>query len=840
MAGQQANAFASTPAYETPKVDGAAREVTELYRPVAAQVQGTGQQLSQLGNVFGSFFGNLARTSDAIGQTLHQEKLNEVHKENAALKELAMSDVQKGVARRPEYENRQAYFGMYQEASADRASTQDVTKMSDEMAKGYMLDGSTGTPREWADNWIKNNLGEGGTGDPTYDARYLYSINKAADGLVARYGEKTQQNIETIATQDITGDLMDQMQAGSLTQGSLALGISKATTIFNGDRVAADKFVLNLAAQVTNATQGTALWERLHDLGYDKTHPELMNDIGERLVARTQQVKTMAAREAVNNWNLRVAGLAANPAATSKDWADAIYDYQKIDSIHGVGMAGVGQALHGMQQAAKATAGVNLARYAVDNQVDHTLVGDHFGVSAADVANEHQAKMLSEDAQRGGGALGQTTDNLGNVHPTKTPEAMQEFVAYQTSDRIQRVLPAPPPYIKSEMSNALLGKDSALAVNAYSGIKAIQGKVGDAGLSHYLTPQAEARWRALDAAAPMYGDPTAAFKYVTDNPKAEDTLSKAQQGGKVEWSSLLGREKKAFEVENDLMSAVGKEVLEKTGRDGFIRNPKVGFHPDVQAEIMGIAAIQAAELKAQGITDPDRVYEATAKILAGRYVTVPGKDGNFQLAKNPNGSRGAALSDPLNAAPDHPFSVQKGYKPFYAGTAFKNALGEVEDPVDHWKADTKKFKESFPGIAPDVGELYLDATQRNGLRAVYGSDQTPLMFRPGMSVAVPTTVEHPYESAVVGLGGKIVEKTTKPVKVPDDPAKAAEFFKQYLPPGMYAMYDSRSNTYGVMYGYRIEGTQAAADARRASNEKRREVEGQPEHQAVGVLRRPLR
>ncbi|CAJ0705408.1 hypothetical protein [Ralstonia wenshanensis] len=280
-----------------------------------------------------------------------------------------------------------------------------------------------------------------------------------------------------------------------------------------------------------------------------------------------------------------------------------------------------------------------------------------------------------------------------------------------------------------------------------------------------------------------------------------------------------------------LAKAIYKGLLKDVNRTGWVSNPSVGMSSEDRASLHAMVAYQGLLLRKAGNLDLDTALDNAVKTFANTKLALPGQNGGIKLIDDPWAGKGRSADAPINGSPDSPISTLKGFAPVYSGFRMTNKLGKEEDPLETWVDDAKSLKKKLPGIFPEVGLLSLGAPRPDGLLPILDSTSQPIQLRPGQEVAirgagnVPVWAAgdaHSADNDPVGPDGiplwafgglGIRENTLTKGKVPEDPEKAAEFFKTNMPPGVFPVYNPSTHSYTLHYGFRMVGTAEVRDAK---------------------------
>lgn len=825
MAGQLQQSFRENDP-RLPDISGAASVRTQQATP-APTPQYAGAQKAQafqaLSNAFGNFFGGMNQTLQNVNNTIETEQLVQTQRENEALQKQAVADQGEGRPMDPQYKDRQSYYESYQNAAADSHAfdlSQGLAQKLREMPK----DGSV-NPADVAADYFRQEFGSG-TGDRDFDSRLLYQYHQTAQRLVAATNEQVAQTVERNTTAGIINDAVTQMNSPEgMTPGKFADLNSRILSVTRGDQVQADKIVEAALSDPRNLTQSLSMLNSLQESGWADRNPDAYNRISQQAVANIHKVKSVQAGMEVDNWNARAHALALNPNATAADWAQMAYEAHQIDSNHGVGMDKFGMMFAGMRAAATRQAGVNLFLQTLNGfggSHDPGVVATHFGEKASAVTDKYMDPGISQLVSGPGSnypALRESMGgNAGYVDPLADDQTPTEFASLISQPAIRQASDnGMPPRIKTQVSNALLGTDPVKGARAFQLMTQLEARVGTAGLSRYFAdPNAELVYQGMKAIAPANGDVSKVFQDVRDNWQETQKLAKQYEAGNVNLAEIFGQTgMKPDEIDKAFRDGMAKALAKTTDRDGVFTTPTAGISPSQMNQLKAMVAYQGIKLQGAGALDLKTAIANTATVFQNRFLALPGKNGAVSYVQDPFDGQGRAMRAPLNGDPNSPISTLKGYGAVYSGFPMINALGEQEDPVKTARKDLELMHKTLPGMVADSDQLSLGRPRADGLMPILNITGQPIQIAAGQNISVLSDEKVPFWSMHVTQQYEI-----KPAKVPNDPQEAQEFFKKYLPPGVFPVYSPSSHTYTLHYGFRLMGDEEAREASLAKQAQR--------------------
>jgi hypothetical protein len=400
-----------------------------------------------------------------------------------------------------------------------------------------------------------------------------------------------------------------------------------------------------------------------------------------------------------------------------------------------------------------------------------------------------------------------------------------EYGSFSTTDNAQHAfLHQQPKYIEDMVSNALINvTDPAQSMRAYSIMDSQAKAVGENMLgNYYKDANVLAFYHSVKALSPN-GDPTQIMQYLKNNPADEKLLERASESGRFDWTMIYGKDVKPEDVQKKIQDSVRKQFMTESGNGGMIFDPKVGISTGDLDAMTAQMAINSLKLRGAGNLDISAAADSVAKAYAQTRYGVTGQDGAVRMIDNPfPPGAGRDLKSPLNAS--GPVGVDKGFAPIYASFPIKNAFGVVEKPIETSQDDLAAFHGAFPGktdSSPKKLSLGNPDAKLSGLMPVMDGSVTPIRFAAGEKV---TGVAQKDGKQIADPEFGVVADPSSPQKgdkvsltVPDDPAKAAQFWKENLPAGFYAVRDNQG-LYQVYYGYRVKGDQNAATSQLDQNQ----------------------
>lgn len=742
---------------------------TDLYRPTAAQVQGTGQQIAALGEALGSFFNTTVQTMASVNQINQREQLIQIERENHALSLQAGVDRAAGKEKDPRYADRQAYAAAYEISAADDHAL-DLNEGLRAKFAGLDLSDPAIDLHKMAEDYYRENVGNG-TGQGQYDARLLHRYTSASQSLIQQFNDGQRSTIESNARADLISNTTRQLLSPTgITTPQLATLREDVLRLSHGDAAVADKLMMTALSGQQNAFQGDSILRSMQDLGMDRSEPELFNNISAQVWKNQSTVKTRDAGIALQNWNMDLAVEQAKypngvlPIERVMEFASRA---QAIDGVHGVGIERFNiERL--MEQSAKQK---------VRNNVMLGLMRGTYGnadLAAASRANgdSSPAETIKKDFQSYMQAalgsdpdLNATRDDLGNIRPLLTAASSAKFGVW-TAQNFQRFGMSPwDKETVERVSSGLMGNDLDAIKNSYTALRAAR----DAGVSRDNAGElfggnsvAEAHFNGLDILVRGGMSLDQAAKSQVEHYFDAKEIGDAAKTGNVPQAiaNVLGpvSGKKPAEIVEALAKAQKSAILDSTDRNSFWGSTYIAVNEQdrvpLQASMLAIAQQWRNAGKA---IDVDELAKAAVG-GAGKWVVYPGAGGGLTAYRNSFGDLGTSLAAPINHT--GPLSTEKGYRPIMAfGAKVINAAGEVEDTLATFREDSERALKTFPGkFTGDYDKFYVDRQGPDGLALIHDSNGMVPMFRPGESIT---------------FEGKVV-------KVPVDPQAAAAFFREHF------------------------------------------------------------
>lgn len=832
MAGQQAQSF--RPEDLPQQNNTAAPSVTTTAEQfTAGHVDASGQAsaFQSLGNAFGGFFKNLSNATQNVGDTIQQARLTQIQRENEALAKQGQADFAAGKAPDEQANTRESYHSAYQQSFAQN----QAGEMNQELAarlRDMPQDGSV-NPEDIAKQVAKDFYGSG-TGDVDFDSALAGRYAPAAQAMVAQKQEQIAQTQEQNQTLEIQNAAYTQINSPEgISAAGMATIESRYNAVTHGNQALTDKWMGTLIGGVRNKTQALAVLNGLYSNGFAARNPVEYQRMSQEAVQQIQTVKSIQAAQEVDDIRMQAYALRANPQATVADWAQLMYNAQRTDANHGVGMDKFGEVFTGFQAAAKQKATINamgLAARGYQGSHDINTVATLLGEAPADAVKKSWEGYMADPQygltpDRFPALFASKQSNAGLPDALASDQAGQEFVQYVTAPGNRDYSGGTmPPRIQADIQQALVSGDSDRAARAWRVLDQIHNQVGDHAFGNYLGDNQEAAglYWGVKALAPTNGDVSQVYKKLRDGGYDARTLEKVGNGGSINWEPLLPGKKQA-DVDTAVDKAMGKAMLSDVGRTGLVWNPGVSMSTDDRQSFNGLVLQQLMAQKANGTVNLDSAITNAAKFFKGSRMATIGRDGTVKVIPDAFNGRGRTTVDAINASPDAPFSVTKGYAPIYSSFPMTNAAGEQEDPFKTAQGDLKDLPSKFPGMGLDSG-LSLARPDATGLSEIRTSDDNPIILHAGQKLTVrqaaapqtdavldstPLSWENPNINRDTGAGKEIAGE------IPADPKAAATFFKNNLPPGVFAVYDQTHNQYTLNYAYRLKVSLADAERIRA-------------------------
>ncbi|KVU68939.1 hypothetical protein WK72_14545 [Burkholderia ubonensis] len=838
MSGQQEQQYRNQ-ASRLPALDATAAPSmqTTQAQAVAPRVDASGQvsAIQALSNSFGGFFSNLQGDLQRVNAATEQARVADIHQENEALAKKAQADQAAGRAPDEAFTNRESYWNAYQQSFAANQAF-DMQQELAQRLREMPLDGSV-SAQDIAKGVWKDFYGAG-TGDHDFDSALVSRFMPAAQTMVAQANEQVAQTQEKNQALEIQNSANAQINSPQgLSEAGFATLEQRTLALTRGDQPLADKMIGSFMGSVRNKTQALGLLNVLEKSGWADRNPTAYDRMSQEAVRQIQTVKSVQAAQEVDGVRLAAVALQMNPRATPEDWANLLYQAHRVDANHGVGMDKFGSVLSGLEASAKQKAVLNymaLAERGVNGTHNIHTIASLANVDPAEAVKQsfdpYMIQKLHEDGgQRFPALLSSMQGNAGKPDPLASDQAGAEFVGWVTAPGIRDISDGTMPQrIQQDLTSAIKSGDPDRATRAWRVMDRIHDIVGDHAFGQYLgkDDEASAMYWGVKAVAPTNGDVSQVYKAIRDGGMDARLLEKIGAGGSINWEPLLPGKKQA-DVDQAVDKAMDKAMLKDVGRDGFIWNPNTSMSSDLRHQFQGIVIKQLMAQRANGQVNLDTAVQNAATIFKGTRMATIGMNGTVKIIEDPFNSKGRAVDSPLNGSPDHPYSVTKGYAPIYSSFPLVNAANEQEDPFKTAQRDLKGLSKALPGIIPDASGLSLKRPDRTGLSEIHDSLDNPVILHAGQKIAVrnrDTTVVPGAAAAPGAAGGAAAAgnpRTGSLVQgeVPSDPKAAAKFFKDNLPPGVFAVYDPEHNQYTLNYGFRVEVGEAKAAAMRADRAK---------------------
>ncbi|VVE10446.1 hypothetical protein PIN31115_02589 [Pandoraea iniqua] len=832
MAGQQAQSFRPQNLPDLNITAAPSVEVTPE-KFTAGRVDGSGQAsaFQSLSNSFGNFFQGLNSAASRVNQTVEQGRLTNIQRENEALAKQGAADFAVGKAPDETANGRESYHAAYQQAFAQ----QHADEMSQELAarlRDIPQDGSV-NPNDVAKQVAKDFMGSG-TGDVDFDAALAGRFAPVAQSMVAQKNEQIAQTQEQNQTLTIQNSAADQINSPlGMSEAGFADLANRVNAVTHGNQMLADKMLGGFMGSVRNKTQALNYLNVLQTSGWADRNPVAYDKMSQDAVRQIQTVKSVQAAQEVDGVRLAAIGLKMNPRATPQDWANLLYQAQRVDANHGVGMDKFGPVLDGMVAASKQKAVINymgLAERGFNGTHNINTIAALWAVDPAEAVKKsydpYMAQKIGQDGgQRFPGLYASMQGNAGLPDPLASDQAGAEFVGLVTAPGIRDISNGTmPARIHQDLSSAIKSGSPDRAARAWRIMDRIHDQVGDHAFGQYLgkDDEASAMYWGVKALAPTNGDVSQVYKSIRDGGMDAKLLEKVGNGGSINWQPLLPGKKQA-DIDVAVDKAMGKAMLADVGRTGLIWNPNTSMSSDMRQQFQGIVLQQLMAQRANGQVNLDAAVTNAATVFKGTRMATVGMNGTVKIIDDPFSGKGRAVASPINADPNHPYSTTKGYAPIYSSFPMANAANDQEDPFKTAQGDLRDLGKSLPGIVTDSAGLSLKRPDATGLSEIHDSLDNPIILHAGQKVAVrrgadegvmeqtPNNFDDPDFYVNPGKRkGELIKG-----EVPADPKAAAAFFKDNLPPGVYAVYDQQHNQYTLNYGYRLKVSDAQAAKMRA-------------------------
>lgn len=832
MAGQQQQQYRNTPLTQ-PDITAAPSVATTPQQFTVSHVDASGQvsALQSLSNSFGGFFQNLNSTAARVNQTVEQGRLANIQRENEALEKQGIADYTAGKAPDAAADGREAYHAAYQHAFAQNHASEMAQELAARL-RSMPQDGSV-DPAAVAKQVSKDFFGAG-TGDLDFDAALAGRYAPAAQSMIAQAKEHIAQTQEQNQTVEIQNAAANQINSPlGMTEAGFATLTQQVDAVTHGNRALSDKMIGSFMGSVRNKTQALNYLNVLATSGWADRNPVAYEKMSQDAVRQIQTVKSVQAAQEVDGIRLAASALKMNPNATPQDWAGLLYQAQRVDANHGVGIDKFGYVMEGLQAASKQQAVINA--FSLAEQGHHgthnintiaTLLGADPDELRKTGYEPYLVRKIGQDGgQRFPGLYASMQSNAGLPDPLASDQAGAEFVGWVTAPGIRDISGGTMPVrIQRDLSSAIKSGSPDRAARAWRIMDRIHDQVGDHAFGQYLgkDDEASAMYWGVKALAPTNGDVSQVYKAIRDGGMDAKLLEKVGSGGSVNWQPLLPGKKQA-DIDVAVDKAMGKAMLADVGRTGLIWNPSTSMSSDMRHQFQGIVLQQLMAQRTNGQVDFDVAVENAATVFKGTRMATVGMNGTVKIIDDPFGGRGRAVGVPINTSPDHPYSTAKGYAPIYSSFPMANAAGQYEDPFKTAQGDLRDLSEALPGIVTDSAGLSLKRPDGTGLSQIHDSLDNPIIVHGGQKIAIRRAADEGVTEQTANnfddpdfylkpgkRRGELIQG-----EVPKDPKAAAAFFKDNLPPGVYAVYDQQHNQYTLNYGYRLKVTEADAAKMRA-------------------------
>jgi hypothetical protein len=816
MSGQRQQSFDLTPT-KLPNVGTVAdapQFSTTPGQATAAHFVNDGRGMAAIGTALSSFFDAGAKTAETVAQIQHREEMVQIKRENEALAKQGIADQKLGKPIDPASAERRDYFEAYQTSAADAQAHQLSEGLREHLAT-LTRDGSVDFGKA-AEDYIKGQVGTG-SGDAVFDSRLIAQLSRNAEAQVAELNEQRRSTVVQNQTKDIFEQFTQRvLSPGGISTPQFADARNRLLPLVNGNAAMRDKLMLSaISGAVVNDGQGVSVLRAMQELGLDKAEPAEFNRISGEVQKRTNAVKTFEAGQALQSFHQDMA-LEKRKHPQGILPPEKVAEFAKrafgIDSTHGIGMDRFGLEAEWSRGVAKQAQG-NLWTHALSGVLgtqDSRRVASMYNKSPATVMNEHYDTGVSAWAAAQSPALAATVDGTGLIRPMASDEAAQAFATLilagganaghraASQDTMSDTF-------KADLGNPLIGRDPNAMVRSFGFYDRLSGGMTREQLRGYFpSDAAENTYYAMKALAQGPEGLRQLAQTLADNPYDAKAYADAFKTGKVNLASVA----RQFGVSGrpeDIEATIGKEktsaILESTGRKRWFGNSTVSFDSKEEAQFDTLVLQQLHYQRvSRGSVDIEQAVKAAAG-QTGKFIVVPGLDGNLQAVRDPFNGGGRHMGNALNADPSHPLSTTKGYAPIYApGAKITNAWGDEEDTLVTWAEDAKAAHKTLPGKIAEHDTLYLQRPNAAGLSQVRASNGAPVIFRPGEKVALRTGPSSILDSL----------KGLESVEVPKDPEGAQTFFREKLPAGWFAI--AEGGAYTMYYGARVKRGQDQLDA----------------------------
>jgi hypothetical protein len=786
--------------------------------------------IKALGDAFGNFFSNSAKSLAQLNSDVETERVQYIRDENKRISEQGKADGLQGKEADVLWSDRGAYHDAYTDAVATQTAS-EVSRKLQGAALDMPLDGSANF-EDVAKKVIDEHLGAG-TGDPHLDSLIRVKLFPTVKNMQGTMQEQVHQGVEKNMTNSISqAAVSDLYSPTGFTTDSWNSGRSKFLAVTHGDVAMADKLmVASMATGVQNAFQGAAVLKAAGESGWAEQNPQAYSELSEKISTRMTHPHSFEAQQALTGWQADNMAASMNPLTPTSYWVSQIQKFHSLDSQYGLGIQYLAPVMEAAKQAAKVKADVNTFSWAITNGATADATATHFGVGKDKIIDQSMPSWITQQAGDHFPELANTLNgSTGELRPLQDPKAVSQFVQMIANPAVRDASGSGMPSMyKTQMGQALSGNDPVAAGRAFDFYDQLRAQVGDGQLDRYFSDdEARLRYRAMRLVSGNYPDRTAAAKFMMENRVDAKTLADAYDKRDVTGiAKVLYPTKKPEEIQTMFSKDRDGMLLKAVGRDGFFRNPHVSMTADDENEFNGLFVSAAAHLKSVGVDDPKQALQIATDAYAKSRIARPGPDGNVIMQRDVFNGAGRVVGAPLNSDPSHPYSVTKGYAPMYAPVPIKNSFGVVEDPLKLARSSLDDMQKRAPGVLGDSAGLYLGAPEANtGLSPVMKTGSlAQVQFVPGQDVAVmrefnrvDQTVQDPFWRATAEADNQLLGSKTQShlvtTKVPTDTKEAEKFFRDTFGDGVIVR-RMPSGAWGVYKGYTIEGTTAAAEKARA-------------------------
>jgi hypothetical protein len=828
MAGQREGRFRSTSSVAPITIDPSATVRTTVgpsVRPSKVQAS----EFDTLSTALSGFFGQSVGFIQKMDEIQHQENLVRIRRENEALATQGQADRLNGQSQNPEAAQRYDYVTAYTKTDAHLNAKQLAERLKDETAT-QSLDGSFDIDQA-TEALLKQEFGAG-SGDADYDAAFLSSFKQMSDPYRSSFKsaviDTTKANTVDALQTEVAGILSDQSGRGLTRLPDL---IQRMSATFQGDTGKAKKLLsTSLTANIQNPGQAETALSALRITGFQDTYPDLYNAVTDDVYKRVQSVTSYEASKAYTNHETKVTAMLASGAWSPEDIMQTTTDI--MDTFRRLGG---GNAAFGLIGRMNSVAMRSAEKKASENSVINAYYGKHGGVgdltkvAPVDGKTTQEAlnkdydpaihQLLTVDLKGTYPALAETARN-GFVFPLESDQTAGEFATFLANDRTrQSSAGLLSDTYKRDISLALKNpSDPVKSARALGLLKTVEKAVGPDLIGHYLDDGA----KGLYEAAKRYGgtDPQNFFKTLAEHPEDRDLFKERE----LPWGRLLSSSKKPSELDVEVNKKLNDQIKADLDRKGFLGfggyGISIGNGALADQMRLGVAQQLSIQKRLGGKTDLDQAINATTSEFKNRVVALPGLNKNLVVYEDPFTGRGRALSAPI--------SVVKG-SAVYAPFPLKNALGEVEDPVETFRTDLGELRKAFPGLVSGEKDFAVEPqlVKRDGLWTVTNGQGQPLYLGPGQKFVGVVTADNAGALSVgeaIKQTAKMLTNGLRPVteptveralEIPGDVVQANDFINARLPTGFYTeQVDLGGRTaWQVVYGFRLKVGQKEADVK---------------------------